>query len=155
MKECEDSVQLYLHYGLISLHHPQDTCQISPAVCSWALVSNSGGGGSSGLQWVHRHKVKRGETLVSQASTSLLWGEYSGLRSHSRRRGTSLPLEELSRLGNVHWCSSLRPTADACSGEEANRSRGRGWKEPASFWSSLTGYQNWWLVKKLVIEAGG
>lgn len=119
-------------------------CQNSPAVCGRAAASNCG---SVGLQRLHR-KVKRGEAFVSQASASLPWGEYSGLRPHCKLRGMSLPLEKLSRAGNVHWCSSLRPTADTYGGEEANGSRSRGWKQPASFWSSLTGYQGWWLVKK-------
>lgn len=145
MKESADSVQLYLCCSLISLRHPQDTCQNSPAVCGRASESNSG---SIGLQWLRRHKVKRSEALVSKASASLLWGEYSGLSPHSRLRGMSLPLEKLSRAGNVHWCSSLRPAADAQGGKEAKGRLNRGWKEPASFWRSLTGYQGWRLVKK-------
>ena len=116
-----------------------------------SVVSN---GGSGGLPWLHRHKVKRGEALVSQASASLLWGEYSGLRSHSGLWGMSLPLEKLSRPGSVHWCSSGRPAADAFGSREASGSRSRGWKEPVSFWSSLTGHQGWWLVKKKSYSAG-
>lgn len=126
VKESEDSVQLHLHCSLISLCHTRDTRQHSPAVCGRASASNCG---SVGLQWLRQDKVKRGEALVSQASASLLRGEYFGLRA-----GLSLQTSPIREAVKGRKCAlvQISATASWCIRRQrkTNGSHSRGWKEP-------------------------